>query len=183
MKMVLIISAISMFAVTANAAKVTKAPEVIVTKDFGCGNYECCNLSFEWEVEKQTNVMKEPGKGKKLETLKAKDIVQPLESQNITTRGTLKLTKDKASGKAGSEYYYYNKDSSQGFPLYSKSGEEITRPSGYDFISVDMLAPECKTDACVGQIIKPSKGETYIKVKTKKNNTGWVNLSDLEPGC
>ncbi len=185
MKTNLIILGLSLFSLNAQARTEIpgKAPAIMVTKDYGCGNYECCNMNLDWEVKTAADLMKAPGKGKKLERLVEQSQVRPLESTNFATRGVIKLTVDKAGGKAGKEYFYYSKDSSRGFELFEKSGDAVISSSGEDFIASNMVKPDCKTDQCVGTIIKPSKGETYIKVKTKKNNTGWVNLTSLEPGC
>jgi hypothetical protein len=159
------------------------APEVLITENYGCGNNECRNFAYDAEVIKAADMLVTPGKGKKLESVKVGSKVKVLDSKNLSTRGLLKLFKDKAGGKAGSEYYYYEKDPTQGLTLYIKSGEKVESPSGNDFVSSDMLKPTCHSKECAGEVISPSKGETYMRVKTKKGTEGWVNFDHLDIGC
>lgn len=169
--------------VSTSFAKAEKAPATLVTERYGCGNYECCVFDYEWEVKNDTDVLDKPGRGKKLEKLKAQQKVKFSTSTNLASRGVLKLTKDKAGGKAGKEYYFYSKDPSEGVILYEKTGAIVKSGNGEDYISMDMLKPECKSEECVGEVKTPSKGETFIRMKTKNGKDGWVNLSDVDPSC
>jgi hypothetical protein len=159
------------------------APKVLITKNWGCGNYECCNFTFPWAVIKAADVFNNPGNGQKISLIEPGMEVKVLTATNLTTRGTLKLYVDKAGGKSGDQVYYYNRSSSQGVLLYSLSGKKMKSTSGHDFISTDMLKPKCSTSKCVGEVVVPSEAKTYIKIKTPGNKAGWVFFESLEPGC
>ncbi|MGZ3702918.1 MAG: hypothetical protein ACXWSD_14105, partial [Bdellovibrionota bacterium] len=92
------------------------------------------------------------------------------------------LTADKAGGKAGQELYYFDPNNGRGLRLYTKTGKKVESPSGYDFLSPQMLKPACK-EKCSGEVLKPSSGNTYIEVELPGGKHGWVNLEAIDPTC
>ncbi|MGZ3706920.1 MAG: hypothetical protein ACXVA8_12905, partial [Bdellovibrionota bacterium] len=140
------------------------APTQLKESD-GCGDLECCQLGIEWSVLEDTKATANPGGGKVVGHLKkGNEVMTAKGAFTISSRGVLKLTADKAGGKAGQELYYFDPNNGRGLRLYTKTGKKVESPSGYDFLSPQMLKPACK-EKCSGEVLKPSSGNTYIEVE------------------
>jgi hypothetical protein len=157
-------------------------PKLLVRKD-RCGDNECCNMNMEWVASEPVAVFEKPGHGKKLAVVDLGEKVRVSDAQTVSTRGKIKFLTDKASVKASTIYYFYDFNNGKSMELYTLKGDRVKHSEEFELLSPALFKPACLASKCLGEILEPSKGETYFYLKTKTGIKGWINADFIEPKC
>jgi hypothetical protein len=158
-------------------------PPKLQVRNDRCGDNECCNMSLEWTANEPVAVFEKPGHGKKLGLLEAGEKVKVQTAQTVSTRGKLKFWVDKGTAKANQTYYFYDFNNGKSFEFYSLKGEKLKHSEEFELLSSALFKPLCLASKCLGEVLEPSKGETYFLLRTKKGLKGWINADFIEPKC